>query len=279
MRWVVVLALAEGVFLKPDKDRMLTFGATSKWAACYHLIAAKLMRLSRWWISTSRLRCWKIKSQKRSSVASLGEKPSELSKQTSFLAKTAVEQFFMKLWIAIWYIHGYHAYASQPSNSSQLHTEDSGGSSKSHPNHTDTGSGSCWGGTGSTKTCGGDGDATEGATGEGSMRAGWLQLQLFCQALLAKAKDYIAQQKESDSWLKRFWRSWYLPVSLIDRKGWAIYLEVRKVPGRLQHMVFKGLCWQNQYGYLSNICYCLLREGTFAIHLFALLGEVCQRQQ
>lgn len=75
--------------------------------------------------------------------------------------------------------------------------------------------------------------------------------------------------------------NWCLPLSLMGRKGWAIYLEVR-VLSRADcniRMVFKGLCWQNQYGYLSDICYCNLGEGTIAIHLFTLLGEVCQRQQ
>lgn len=92
MRWVVVLALAEGVFLKPDKDRMLT--RPGQLQSGLHVKSKDSCKadasLSRWWISTSRFRCWKIKSQKRSSVASLGFKPSELSKQTFFLAKTAV---------------------------------------------------------------------------------------------------------------------------------------------------------------------------------------------
>ena len=101
MRWVVVLVLAEGVFLKPDKDRMLT--RPGQLQSGLHVKSKDSRKadasLSRWWISTSRFRCWKIKSQKRSSVASLGFKPSELSKQTFFLAKTAT---FMDIMRTLW---------------------------------------------------------------------------------------------------------------------------------------------------------------------------------
>lgn len=166
--------------MKPDKDRMLT--RPGQLQSGLHVKSKDSRKadasLSRWWISTSRFRCWKIKSQKRSSVASLGFKPSELSKQTIFLAKTAIvhvihEKYESRFGIFMDIMRMLRNLALHPTYT----PEDSGGSSKSHPNHTDTGSGSCRGGTGSTKTCGGDGDATEGATGEGAMRAGWLQLR------------------------------------------------------------------------------------------------------